>query len=329
MKKISILCIAVVLALVFVLVGCNSNPISQNNETTAVKIAYLPVVQGLPMYLAIEKGYFQDAGIEVEAVKFDSPNLIIDALLSGQVDLGSPSTATGITAITQIKKPNSLKIFALNGGNYEIINDVLITQKDSNLETIKDLKGKRLGIIPGIQFRTIAKHILEQNNLTVDDVKIIDIGPPLQVQALAQGQVDAVLTLEPIRTIAIKKGIGKDLVTVPMSRYIGSPWYGGGGVVNVEFAQNNPNTTEKIMNIFNKATDELNANPDEARQYLKNYTALDDELIMEVPLPIYKMYKDFNQEDLDSLQQFFDIFYTHSVIDEKADVQKIIYSPNK
>ncbi len=44
-----------------------------------VKIGYLPAAQALPVFVAMEKGYFKEAGLDVEAVKFDAPNQIIDS----------------------------------------------------------------------------------------------------------------------------------------------------------------------------------------------------------------------------------------------------------
>src|SRR5437763_1539192 len=89
----------------------SSNNQSAKTETTKVKIASLPNVQGLPVYVAIEKGYFKDEGLDVELVKFEAPNQIIDALLQGQVDLAHPGGATGIAGIANFKNPGKLKIY--------------------------------------------------------------------------------------------------------------------------------------------------------------------------------------------------------------------------
>lgn len=301
----------------------------QEAKNNKVKIAYLASsAQALPLFLAINKGYFSQTGLEVEPVKFEAPNQIIDALISGNVDFGSPSTAMGITAISQAKNPNTLKIFALNGGTEpNNIDNVLLVKNDSAISKINDLQGKKLGILPGIQFRTIAQHILTTEGLAMDkDVTIVELAIPLQLQALMTGQVDAVLTLEPVKTIGKSQNVVKDLVLAPMDKYIADPWYGGGGVVSVKFAQANPNATKKIISVFNKATKEINSNPDAARQYLKSYTPLNDEQIKVMPLPIWKMYTDFTESDISALQKFFDIFAQYKVIDNKVDARKMIYA---
>jgi ABC-type nitrate/sulfonate/bicarbonate transport system substrate-binding protein len=81
--------------------GVDSPKKISENENVKVKIATLPIVQGLPIYLAIEKWYFIDEWIDVEMIKFQSPNQIVDALISWQVDLVSPSWAMWIIWISE------------------------------------------------------------------------------------------------------------------------------------------------------------------------------------------------------------------------------------
>ncbi|MEK7065299.1 MAG: ABC transporter substrate-binding protein [Patescibacteria group bacterium] len=291
-----------------------------------VKIAYLPVVQGLPLYVAIEKGYFKEAGLDVEPIKFEAPNQIIDALLSGQADFGAPGTASGITAISQAKKPNSLKIFAVIGGGSNIVNDELLVKPDSQLTSIADLKGKNLGILPGIQFRTIAKEILTKNGLVPDkDIMIVELAVPLQIQALSSGQVDALLTIEPVGTIGKAKGLAKDLIKSPMVQYISDPWYGAVGDVSTDYLEKEPETARKVIAVFAKTIDEINSNSNEMKQYLKNYTPLDETLISQVPLPVFKMYAGLTDIDNAALQKFFDIFVANNVIENGVLVEDLLY----
>ena len=181
-------------------------------ETTKIKIANLPIVQGLPLYLAIEKGYFKEAGLDVEMVKFEAPNQIVDAVLNGQVDFTSPSGAIGILGIANFKNPGKLKIYAAAGGDDNIQNDAILVKSDSTIQNIQELKGKKLGILPGIQWRTIAQHILKQNNLTADtDVILVELAAGLQAPALASGEIDALLGVEPTPTIVKTKSICKKI----------------------------------------------------------------------------------------------------------------------
>jgi hypothetical protein len=75
-----------------------------------------------------------------------------------------------------------------------------------------------------------------------------------------------------------------------------------------------------------KIINEINANPNAARPYLKNYTSLSDELIQQTPLPIWKTRADIKESDLDALQKFVDLFTTYKVIDGKVNVRDLMYT---
>ena len=328
--KILLGIVAVVAVIVGVIFLTSQKSTEQVAETTKIKIANLPIVQGLPLYLAIEKGYFKEAGLDVEMVKFEAPNQIVDAVLNGQVDFTSPSGAIGILGIANFKNPGKLKIYAVAGGDDNIQNDAILVKSDSTIQNIQELKGKKLGILPGIQWRTIAQHILKQNNLTADtDVVLIELAAGLQAPALASGEIDALLGVEPTPTIVKAKGIGKELVSMSTTKYVASPFYGGAGAVRTEFATQNPNTTKKVLDIFERAINEINENPDAARQYLKGNTPLDDSAIAQVPISRFRMYNDLTQEDMGAVQKFYDIFSTYKVIDGKMDFGKLLYSATK
>lgn len=296
-------------------------------ETTKVTIANLPIVQGLPLYLAIEKGYFKQAGLDVEMVRFEAPNQIVDAILNGQVDFTSPSGAMGILGIADFKNPGKIKIYAAAGGDDIIQNDAILVKKDSAIKNIQELKGKKLGILPGIQWRTIAQHILQQNNLAADDVTLVELAVGLQAPALVSGEIDALLGVEPTPTIIKAKGIGTELVSMATTKYVANPFYGGAGAIRTEFASQNPNTTKKVLEVFQRAIKEINGNPDAARQYLKGNTPLDDSAIAQVPISRFRMYNDLTPNDINAVQKFYDIFSSFKVVDGKMDFQKLLYSP--
>lgn len=329
MKKKYLFGIGVIMLVVVSILAARIYSPGESAEIITVKIANLPVVQGLPVYLAIEKGYFKDAGLEVELVKFEAPNQIIDALLQGRVDFASPSGAMGITGIADFKNPGKLQIYAAAGGDDVIQNDAILVKSDSIINTWQDLKGKKIGIVAGsIQWRTIAHYVLSQNGLEADkDITLVELALGLQAQALATDQVDALLGIEPIPTIVKSKGLGKEIVSHVTTRYIANPFYAGAGIVRVDFAQQHPNTTSKIFAILQRAITEINQDPNTARQYLKGYTALDDVAIAQVPISRFKFYSDFTQDDIDATQKFYDIFSSLNVVDGKMDFQKLLYSP--
>lgn len=302
--------------------GCSENNVNESAEK--VRIIYLPTVQALPLYVAVEKGFFEDVGIEVDVKRIEAPNLIIDALLADNADMAM-SAAAGITAISEYKNPGKLNIFSVMGDDEENVNYVLYGRSDSGIKTIGDIQGKKLGIIPGIQFRTIATHVLKKNGVDMEGIALVDLAPSVQVAALASGQIDALLTLEPMGIIISREGIGYQIERAPLVRYISDPFYGGLGVVTTEFVKNNPELAQKTIDALKKSEEYIRDYPEEARMYLVGYTNLPAELTDLVPFPIFKEYRAFDANDIAALQTFADVFFEEGVIDGRAKVEEMIY----
>src|SRR4029450_1558281 len=107
--------------------------------------------------------------------KMEAPIQIIDALIAERADFGPPGAAAGIAMIAESKFPGKLKVFGLQGGGVAVdrINDGLIVRPDSPIKTFADLKGKSLGHVPGIQWRTISRHMVRSAGLDPDsDVQL-------------------------------------------------------------------------------------------------------------------------------------------------------------
>ncbi|MFB6226335.1 MAG: ABC transporter substrate-binding protein [Candidatus Paceibacteria bacterium] len=326
---ITTILILVIITGVFFWVDNNGPQSTKNNQKqTKIKISYLPIAQSLPFYIALEKGYFEDEGLKVKPIRMGNPNQIVNSLISGQTPI-SASAATGIAGIAETKKPDSIRIFMLTGGNKKVENDAILVKKDSDISSIKDLKGKKMGILPSRQWRTIAKHILSENDLKAGkDVKLVKLKPGNQPSALASGQIDALLGVQPAPTIVKTKGIGKSILNYATAKEVSNPFYGGAGVVNKQFAKNNPNTTKKVLKVFTKSIKEIRANPTSSRKYLKKYTPLKGRVLAELPLPIFTMYDEFSQKDRTAVSNFYNIFVKNKVMKEMTEPRDIFYSQN-
>jgi NitT/TauT family transport system substrate-binding protein len=329
-KKI-VIAAAVLVAIcffIFLIIGSSNYGLKQSdsNQLVKIKIGDWPSINGLPEYLAIEKGYFKEAGIEVERMKFETPSQMIDALLQGKIDFGS-TTALGITAIVDQKNPGKIKVFGVNGGTVSMTNESLLVPVDSNISSFKELKGKKLGIPAGtIQWRTIARELLARDGLGMDkDLEIIELSPALQVQAIASRQVDALLALEPIPTIAVAKGVAKIAINGPAEQSIAVPFYPGAATVSADFARKNPETTRKVIEVFKRANAEIMVNPDESKKFLVGYTSLTKDIASKVQITIFKSCNDLDSKDLEEIEKFYSIFYKYKVVPKPLDFNSLSY----
>ncbi len=79
-----------------------------------IRIGYWPVAAGLPFFAAVEKGFFKEAGLDVEALKFAGAQQVMEAMLSGRSDGNANGTGSANLAIGEIAQPGLFKIFATN-----------------------------------------------------------------------------------------------------------------------------------------------------------------------------------------------------------------------
>ena len=131
-----------------------------------IRIGYWPIAAGLPFYAAIELGYFKEAGLDVEPLKFAGAQQVMEAVLSGRSDGTANGTGSANIAIGELAQPGTFKIFCANPSNVKNVLDEVIVPVASPAKVMADLKGKRIGSGPGIQNVTLAKTILEPNHPT-------------------------------------------------------------------------------------------------------------------------------------------------------------------
>jgi NitT/TauT family transport system substrate-binding protein len=292
-----------------------------------IRIGYWPVAAGLPFFAAIEKGYFKEAGLEVEALKFAGAQQVMEAMLSGRSDGSSNGTGSANLAIGEIAQPGLFKIFATNPSNAKYVLEEFLVPKDSPVKTMAELKGKRVASGPGIQNVTLAKTMLEKAGAGVMSVTELPIGQ--HVAALAAGQIDAAYTLEPTGTIGRLNGTTRVLEAGVVAHYIlgdpMAPWHGGSASLTSEFIKKYPAETKKFIAAYARGIALVRTKPDEARQFMKGYTAIEGALANEVPLASYMLYNEFKPSDVAYFQKFYDLFSDKGIFEKKVIVDSLLY----
>ncbi|MCP1337870.1 ABC transporter substrate-binding protein [Futiania mangrovi] len=294
-----------------------------------VTSAWLPIMQTTAYYVAHEEGLFEKACIKVNSNKMQSPNHIIDALVSGRADFGPPGAAAGIAMLAEAKFPGTFKVFGLQGGGIgvNLINDGLIVKTGSGIQSFADLKGKTLGHVPGIQWRTISRHLVRSAGLDPDkDVTLVDLAVPQQVPAVLGGSVDATLSLEPVGSIAAATdGVDRAMIN-PVAAVIADPFYSGAAVLTTKFINERPTVARKIVEIIDEATRLANADFAKYKAIIPKYTAIRAEQLDLLAQPYLRGFSDLNETDLNSYQAFVDVFTSEGVLKDRMDVRTKILS---
>jgi len=292
-----------------------------------IKIGYWPIAAGIPLYVALEKGFFKEVGLNVEGAKFASATQVAEAMISGRTHGSANGTASAALALAEIASPNLFKIICSNPSNHKLVLDEFVVPIDSPIKAISELKGMRVASGPGIQNTTLAKLILEKNG--IKDPKIIELPIGQHVPALAAGQLDAVYTLEPTGTNGRLKGLTKVIDTGVISKYIlgnaDAPWFGGTASVTTTFLKERPEDAKKYIAAYAKAVEFVRKNPEESRKSLDGFTSIDASLVKEVPLPGFRLYNEFSDSDVAYFQKFFDVFTEQKIFTRKVAVKPLIY----
>jgi len=174
-KKLFALFMAVVMMLS--MVACGSK-----EETTELNIGYMPNYGSLwSVTTAIEKGYFEEAGIKVTLWEFADGPTIINAMESGKIDIGYIGHGAHKLCIQ-----GKAKIFALS----HISNgDAVIG--GPGIDTLDALKGKTVGYTAGTSSEDILKNALAKAGMTMDDITAMEMGAENLTTAMLSGSLDA------------------------------------------------------------------------------------------------------------------------------------------
>jgi NitT/TauT family transport system substrate-binding protein len=319
--------VAALLTGLVVLSGGANAACDRMEKVTAV---WLPIMQTTAYYVALEEGLFEKACIEIISQKLEAPNQIIDALVAARADFGPPGAAAGISMLAESKFPGTFKVFGLQGGGIKVglINDGLIVKPDSDIKSFADLKGKKLGHVPGIQWRTISRYLVRSAGLDPDkDVMLVDLAVGIQIPAVVGGSVDATLSLEPVGSVAVASGQAKRAMTNPVAMVIADPFYSGVSIMTTKFLKERPKVAKKVAEVIDEATKLANANFDKYKAIIPKYTPIRAEQLAFLAKPYLRGFSELNDTDLNSYQALVDVFQKEGVLTTPINVRDKILKP--
>lgn len=146
--------------------------------------------------VGIDKGWFKEEGVEVKFEWFDYV-ASMDAFAAGKLDLvGMTNGDALVTGSTGAKSV----MFLLN--DFSNGNDMIIGKP--GITSIKQLKGKKIGVEVGFVSHLLLLNALEKNGLSEKDVELVNVPTNETPQVLASGQVDAIVAWQPSSGIALK-----------------------------------------------------------------------------------------------------------------------------
>ncbi len=212
-----------------------------------------------PFYIARDKGFFEDEGVEIELQIMENTPLKMGALMAGQVDLVA-STADEFPIYMKPGTPLKyiLAVDNSNGG------DGVVSNKE--IKSVAGLKGKKVAFEEGSVSQFFINALLLEAGLTQDDIEMVNMTATDAGVAFVAGRVDAAVTWEPHLTQGEKAEHGRRLVDSSQKP---------GLIVDV-VAVTEETMTERgeelqaFVRAWQRALEFLESNPDEAYQIMSD-----------------------------------------------------------
>jgi ABC-type nitrate/sulfonate/bicarbonate transport system substrate-binding protein len=316
MKKKPFITVLVVLV---VIVAASLMFIYQPAEKTTVDFGYKKHVTYMPQFVAQEKGFFEQEGLVVNPVIFDSTNQMMTAIVSGDIDASIGGANLQTVFSIEEKSPNSMKVFQTLDVNENTGITCVMVKADSSIEKLSDLDGKKSATIPGTFAPIWIDTALNTVGLNKEDIEIQGLDTKLQLSALESNQVDVLFTLEPACSFGVNKGIGKIIYQEPL-RHLGKSLTAS--VLSKKLIQEDPEVAAKIVSATDKAIDFIRNNPDESMAIMAKYSDYSTESIKGMKMPIYSKSSEL---DVENIQELADKLYTEGDLGKQIDTSRIIY----
>lgn len=245
------------------LLGCggaresSSEKGSTEQKPTVINIGF-QVIPNDEIVAKAKGWYEQELGVKVNFVQFDSGRDVNTAMIAKSIDiglLGSTPASVGIS------KGIPYEVFWI----HDVIgdNEALAVKNSANVNTIKDLQGKKIAVPFGSTTHYSLLNALKNEGIDINSVKILDMQPPDILAAWQRGDIDGAYVWQP--TLGKLITDGKLIIT---SRQLAEKGIvtADVGVVRKEFAEQYPNLVAKYVSLQQKAYEEFKNNPDSAAQ---------------------------------------------------------------
>ncbi len=271
----------------------------------------------------MDRGFFAEQGIEVEPVRFPVSTECLNANVAGQIDFAMGNSLSNLFAIQQ-KEPGLLKIFLPMFETEQNYVSHLLVAKGSAIADIKSLRGKKVGTYTGATQLLYLRLFLAQQGLGSEtDVEIVQVSPELQIRALEAGQYDALFTIEPYCTMAIRLAGAKSILPFARGRIV-SPFPGGASSVNSNFLNRHPDVCKKVITALEKASDFIREQPLSAKRSLPKYTPVDELIAEESGIYDFFRLDDLSPDLLSKIREEAELFAQHKVLDGNVNVDGML-----
>src|SRR6056297_337202 len=161
---------------------------AQAQDSITVQTDWAPHGMHAGLLLAVEKGWFAEAGLDVDVQDGRGSNATIQQVTAGQIDIGFAQLGAMASAISSGMPITSIAGFVRAGDNG------LMVPRDSGWSTLEDLKGKRIAVPAGGATAAFVDAFFEAGGMSRSDFEVINVDSSAMVSTYTSGGADAALS---------------------------------------------------------------------------------------------------------------------------------------
>jgi NitT/TauT family transport system substrate-binding protein len=244
-----------------------------------MRLALLPILDALPIYVAQEKGYFKTAGLQVEFVAANSAVERDQLMAAGQAD-GMINDLVSVVLYDRDQVTVQVLRFAqLASKGFPVYR--IVASQQSGIQDVNGLRGVEIAISQGTVIDYVTDRLLTAAGLSPQEVKTIAV-PKIadRLSLLANGGLKAATLPEPFATQAVKAG-GKVILDDS-----GHPELGNSVIsFRKSFIDANPAAVKAFLSAVDKAVADINTDPTAWSDVLSKYHLLPADLLPTYPIP--------------------------------------------
>jgi NitT/TauT family transport system substrate-binding protein len=269
--------------------GCGDDAPSgerSQREPTKLTVGLVPIADVAPVYLGIEKGFFEDEGLEVEIQTTQGGAEIVPQVMTGDVQVGFSSTPTLFSAAVE-GLPIQIVAPAVGSpprkeGRGENVEGALMVKDDSPIRRYEDLEGKTVAVNAlGNVIDVTLNAALVRRGVDHTDVERLEVPFGDMLAALDAGRVDAAFLATPFKTIAERSGnyraIGFNIYET-RPKLIHTTYF-----VSRQWAQENEDVLERFLSALRKSMLYASEHEQETRVTVGELAELPKDLINALP----------------------------------------------
>jgi ABC-type nitrate/sulfonate/bicarbonate transport system substrate-binding protein len=256
-KKLSLVIFLVTL---FIISGCTQQEEKYVGPMEDLTIGATVQELSTLIWVAQEKGYFEENGLNAVVKPYDTGIETKNALLLGEVDIADTVdfviTNMGLEEIG-FKVLSSISMSTINH---------ITARKDQGINSISDLKNRRIGIKKGSSAEYYLGRTLTFNGLSIGDVELVYLHPPEMPESIAQGEVDAVITWHP-HNFHLKNSLGDNVISWNAHNNQNVHWV---ALSKNEFVQKHPEKIKRFLKALIQAEEFVKNNELKAKKSVAN-----------------------------------------------------------